>query len=247
MRPIAGTITPRRHDDVCITAMADIRAATEAMAAEAQRLSALGPFMHAAAGAVRTTADAAADTEASGHDLPAAEAERQLESDPVRKRQMTPDRFTTLERLPARVADPTPLGALEPTVSGGALMLRGDGAEGTEFPFGANVASLLIFDLADDRIVGSVETLMPLDSWEQSGDDLAPPRPSRRGSLQIEGPTIELYVPDAEPRFLVNGDQGRLLIELGDRGPDTEWVTLSDRCHALIGDGHLVGLAVDLA
>lgn len=46
--------------------MADIRAATEAMAAEAGRLSALGPFMHAAAGAVRTTGDAAADTDAAG-------------------------------------------------------------------------------------------------------------------------------------------------------------------------------------
>jgi hypothetical protein len=46
--------------------MADISAVTEAMAAEAGRLSALGPFMYAAAGAVRTTADAAADTEAAG-------------------------------------------------------------------------------------------------------------------------------------------------------------------------------------
>jgi hypothetical protein len=46
--------------------MAEIRAATEAMATEAQRLSALGPFMHAAAGAVRTTAGAADETEAAG-------------------------------------------------------------------------------------------------------------------------------------------------------------------------------------
>jgi hypothetical protein len=46
--------------------MADIRAVTEAMTAEAGRLSALGPFMHAAAGAVRTTGDAAADTDAAG-------------------------------------------------------------------------------------------------------------------------------------------------------------------------------------
>ena len=46
--------------------MADIRAVTEAMGAEAQRLSGLGPFMHAAAGAVRTTADAADETKAAG-------------------------------------------------------------------------------------------------------------------------------------------------------------------------------------
>jgi hypothetical protein len=46
--------------------MADIRAATEAMATEAQRLSALGPFMYAAAGAVGTTADAADESEAAG-------------------------------------------------------------------------------------------------------------------------------------------------------------------------------------
>jgi hypothetical protein len=46
--------------------MADIRAVTEAMATEAQRLSTLGPFMHAAAGAVQTTADAAAETTAAG-------------------------------------------------------------------------------------------------------------------------------------------------------------------------------------
>jgi hypothetical protein len=46
--------------------MTDIKAVTEAMTVEAGRLSALGPFMHAAAGAVRTTADAAADTDAAG-------------------------------------------------------------------------------------------------------------------------------------------------------------------------------------
>jgi hypothetical protein len=160
---------------------------------------------------------------------------------------MTADRFTTLERLPARIGEATPMGALAPTVSGGALMLEGEGAAGTEYPFGANVASLLIFDLAEDRTVAGVETLMPLESWEQTGDDLAPPDRTRRGSLQIEGPTIELYVPDVQPRFLVNGDQGRLLVQIGDRGPGTEWVQLSDRCHALVDDGFLVGFAVDLA
>jgi len=46
--------------------MPDIKAVTEAMSVEAGRLSALGPFMYAAAGAVRTTADAAADTDAAG-------------------------------------------------------------------------------------------------------------------------------------------------------------------------------------
>jgi hypothetical protein len=46
--------------------MSEIRAVTEAMTAEAQRLSALAPFLHAAAGAVRTTADAAGETEAAG-------------------------------------------------------------------------------------------------------------------------------------------------------------------------------------
>jgi hypothetical protein len=66
-------------------------------------------------------------------------------------------------------------------------------------------------------------------------------------SLVIEGPTVELCVPDAEPRFLVNGEQDRLLIELADRGPETEWVQLSDRCHALVGDGALVGFAVDFS
>jgi hypothetical protein len=31
----------------------------------------------------------------------------------------------------------------------------------------------------------------------------------------IQGPTPELYVPDAEPRLVVNGKQGRLLVDLG--------------------------------
>jgi hypothetical protein len=56
-----------------------------------------------------------------------------------------------------------------------------------------------------------------------------------------------LYVLDAEPRFFVNGEQRCVLIELADRGPDTQWVRLSDRSHALIGDDALVGLAVELA
>jgi hypothetical protein len=160
---------------------------------------------------------------------------------------MTPDRFTELERLPARIGEPTPVGSLVPVVSGGALMLEGEREEGAEFPFGANVASVLIFDLADDHTLAGVETLIPLESWEQTDEDLAPPGRVRRGRLLIEGPTVELYVPDAEPRFLVNGEQGRLLIELGERGPDTEWVRLSDRCHALVGGDVLVGLAVELA
>ena len=88
---------------------------------------------------------------------------------------------------------------------------------------------------------------MPLDSWESTDDDFAPPGRARRGSLIVEGPTVELYVHDAEPRFLVNGEQGRLLIELADRGPDTESGQLSDRCHALVADGALVGFAVDLS
>jgi hypothetical protein len=160
---------------------------------------------------------------------------------------VTLDRFATVERLPARIADPTPTGTLMPTVSGGALMLEGTHSEGTEFPFGANVASLVILDLDDEHTVGLVETLIPLESWQQTDADLSPPGTARRGSLQIEGPAITLELPDAEPRFLVNGDQGRLLIELADREPDTEWVRLSDRCHALVGDGSLVGLAVDLS
>lgn len=159
---------------------------------------------------------------------------------------MTPDRFATVERLPARIADPTPMGTLMPSVSGGALMLEGTRPEGTEFPFGANVASLLIFDLDDEHTVGFVETLIPLESWQQTDANLKPTGATRRGSLQIEGPAITLEVPDAEPRFLVNGEQGRLLVELADRGPATEWVQLSDRCHALVDDGALVGLAVNL-
>ena len=160
---------------------------------------------------------------------------------------MTTDRFTELERLPARIGDPTPIGSLMPSVSGGALMLEGTHPEDIEYPFGANVAALLIFDLDDEHTVGFVETLVPLESWQQTDDDLAPPGGTRRGSLVVQGPTVELYVPDAEPRFLVNGDQGRLLIELADRGPATEWVQLSDRCHTLVADGALVGLAVDLS
>jgi hypothetical protein len=61
---------------------------------------------------------------------------------------MTTDRFTELERLPARIGEPTPVGSLVSVVSGGALMLEGEREEGAEFPFGANVASVLIFDLA---------------------------------------------------------------------------------------------------
>ena len=93
---------------------------------------------------------------------------------------MTTERFTESERLPARIGEPTPVGALMPSVSGGALMLEGERGEGAEFPFGANVASLLVFDLADDRTVAGVETLLPLDAWEQTDDDLAPPGRGRR-------------------------------------------------------------------
>ena len=132
---------------------------------------------------------------------------------------MTAERFADLERLPARVGDPAPPGALMPHVSGGALMLEGEVPEGMEFPFGANVASQLIFDLDGEHMVGVVETLMPLDSWEATDEDLAPPDRTRRGSLQIVGDAIELQMLDAAPRFLVNGDQGRLLIEIEEPGP----------------------------
>jgi hypothetical protein len=54
-----------------------------------------------------------------------------------------------------------------PAVSGGALMLEGEHEEGVEYPFGANVASLLIFDLDDEHTVGFVETLMPLELWSR--------------------------------------------------------------------------------
>jgi hypothetical protein len=159
---------------------------------------------------------------------------------------VTTDRFTELDRLPARIGEAAPVGALMPAVSGGALMLEGAREEGAEFPFGANVASVLILDLAEDRTLAGVETLIPLESWEQTDEDLAPRAGARPGRVLVEGPTVELYVPDAEPRFLVNGEQGRLLVELGERGPGTEWVRLSERCHALVGDGSLVGLAVQL-
>jgi hypothetical protein len=159
---------------------------------------------------------------------------------------MTLDRFATVDRLPARVGAPTPLGALVPTVSGGALMLVGEGATETEFPFGANVASLLILDLDAGHTVGSVETLLPLDDWEPTDASLAPPDRTQPGSLQIEGPAITLETPDAEPRFLVNGDEGRLLIELGEYSPETEWIRLSDRCHALVDAGSLAGFAIRL-
>jgi hypothetical protein len=150
---------------------------------------------------------------------------------------VTTDRFTELDRLPARIGEAAPVGA---------LMRAGARAEGAEFPFGANVASVLILDLAEDRTLAGVETLIPLESWEQTDEDLAPRGGARPGRVLVEGPTVELYVPDAEPRFLVNGEQGRLLDELGERGPGTEWVRLSERCHALVGDGSLVGLAVQL-
>jgi hypothetical protein len=122
---------------------------------------------------------------------------------------VTPDKFAEVERLPARVTAATPLGALAPVVSGGALMLEGEGAADTEFPFGANVASQVIFDMDGDRTLGAVETLVPLDSWEQTDADLSPPGQTRPGSVQIVGDAVEVHVPDAEPRFLVNGDQGR--------------------------------------
>ena len=160
---------------------------------------------------------------------------------------MTLDRFAAVDRLPAGVGAPTPLGSLTPAVSGGALMLAGKGAAGTEFPFGANVGSLVIFDIDAEHTVGSVETLLPLDAWEQTDESLAPPGHTEAGSLRIEGPAITLEAPDAEPRFLVNGDEGRLLIEFDTPGADTEWIRLSDRCHALIDSGSLAGLAVRLA
>lgn len=160
---------------------------------------------------------------------------------------MTPEKFADVDRLPARIADPNPLGALTPTVSGGALMLQGEGADGTEFPFGANVASQLILDLDGGHTLASVETLVQLDDWEQTDEDLAPPDRARRGSLQIVGDAVELQMLDAEPRFLVNGDQGRLLIEIEEPGPETEWIKLSDRCHALVDDGHLAGFAIRMS
>jgi hypothetical protein len=35
-----------------------------------------------------------------------------------------------------------------------------------------------------------------------------------------------------------------VLIELAERGPGTQWIRLSDRCHALVDDGHLAGFGI---
>ena len=105
----------------------------------------------------------------------------------------------------------------------------------------------MAFDIDADHTVGIVETLLLLDSWEQTAESLPPPGHSEAGSLRIEGPAISLETPDAEPRFLVNGDEGRLPIEFDAPSADTEWIRLSDRCHALIDTGSLAGLAVRLA
>lgn len=157
---------------------------------------------------------------------------------------MSAARFATLQRLPARVGPPTPLGALAPTVSGGALMLAGEGAGTAEFPFGANVASLLIFDLDASRTVGSIETLLPLERWTETDDAPLPPAGAPRGSLQVDGPAVTLEVPEPEPRFLYDAGQRRLWIALEDIAPTAQWVQLSPRCHAVLDGGFLAGLVV---
>jgi hypothetical protein len=153
------------------------------------------------------------------------------------------ERFEVVPRLPVEIAPPSPHGALEPALSGEDLVIEGD-LDGLA-PFGANVASLLILDLDDDRVVSAVEVLVPRSQWQRAPAPLRPSGRLPRGSLRIVSSRVEVQLEDVEPRFLLD-PAGELAIVLEAPRPDSRWVALSDACRAWTNDGFLGGFAVAL-
>ncbi|MCP9488806.1 MAG: hypothetical protein MSC31_02885 [Solirubrobacteraceae bacterium MAG38_C4-C5] len=144
------------------------------------------------------------------------------------------------------VVAPTDHGALGPVHDGDDLHLEGRGIEGREFPFGANVASLLVFDMDAAGIVNRIEILVPRTRWQAREEALSAPGGVGGGSLRVVGGRPEVYVEDVAPRFCFSGAHRQLAIEIEPLVQTTMWVALSPSCRALVNGGFLAGLVVAL-
>lgn len=159
---------------------------------------------------------------------------------------MMSKRFDILPRLPVGVNRATGKGTLAPIFMGEDLMLEAPGAEAGEFPFGANVDSLLIFDMDAGHIVERIEILVPRPRWVTT-DDVFPAAPRvKRAALTITGSAPEVYVEDLTPSFRFNPSSGQLAIEIEPWSMTATHVPLSKRCRAVLNDDFLAGLVVEL-
>ncbi|GIW90145.1 MAG: hypothetical protein KatS3mg109_0577 [Pirellulaceae bacterium] len=116
-----------------------------------------------------------------------------------------------------------------------------------QWPIGVNIDALVILDFNADRVLASVEILMPFELWEQR-DFPVPQGESVQGVLRLARPCI---IPSSfsmtPPRFFVyaSRDENGLLM-FGEYGSRILLVHLSEYCRAIISDNNLVGFFFDL-
>ena len=158
----------------------------------------------------------------------------------------TAQRFQVLPRLPVEATPPKRDGALHPVLTDVDLLLHSPLRGPQEFPFGANVASLLIFDMDAEHTVAAVEVLVPQSAWKLTNDRWKVPPAVRDGSLNVPGETAEIYVEDVTPSFSFNAERGELMVRLERFTETTAWLRLSRSCYALLNGKFLAGLAVRL-
>ncbi|HWT94095.1 MAG TPA: hypothetical protein VN238_13910 [Solirubrobacteraceae bacterium] len=154
------------------------------------------------------------------------------------------DRFEEQSRVPVEVRPLVPGGALRPTVTSDELELAGESGD-RQTPYGVNVASLVILDLDDDRVVNYVEVMFRPELWTEV-ETLPRLRRGRSGTIAIPGARPEIYVEEASPRVEFCRATREALVYLEPIEPSATTVRLSPLCAAVINGDYLGGFLVDL-
>lgn len=114
-----------------------------------------------------------------------------------------------------------------------------------EWPFGVNFDNLVILDFDVDKILASVEILVPRKKWKKTKIKAANADVSGCLALPGEPPTTQFVVPD-NVSIGLDPDTNLAQIALSKIPGGAEVVRLSTKCSALVSNKRLLGFTFNI-
>jgi len=116
-----------------------------------------------------------------------------------------------------------------------------------QWPIGINIDALVVLDFNADRVLASVEILIPFELWEHKNVSV-PQGKLLRGALKLARPyAIPSSFSMTCPQLCIyNGRDQDCLLIFGQCGTRVSIVNLSDYCRAIISNDNLIGFVFDL-
>lgn len=155
-----------------------------------------------------------------------------------------------MEPIEIRLLKPAEWRRLYPWYDNQVKILNACREKQRKFPHGINIegkrGGTLILDLDDDRILGSLELMLPSSAWKTVAD-VSRPEKSQRADIQVAKAAIEHH--HFEDGLVVNSSQGKFSVRImfGEPRKTARAIKLSEECFAYVEDDRLLGFYLDLS